>query len=295
MLTKEIPLEDTPIRYPGSYLCPGCGAAIEERIIWETVAETVGRGNVILFGGGACASGGIRQLTVPTMGLHHSGSVSGATGILAALRAQGRTDLKVICMNGDGAIGDIGFHKVSAAANRNDDILLFCNDNEAFMNTGIQRSSQTPWGAWTTTTPKGSQVGWKKDLPKIMAAHGIPYVATASLAYPNDFKQKVKKAILMNGFRYIHVHCPCPTGWRFSSSKTVEVARLAVHTGMWNVYEVDQGQFKITVKPKERLPVAEYLRTQGRFRQLDEDQIKYIQTNVDKMWEDLIYMDGKTQ
>lgn len=276
------------IRLPGHVLCPGCGGAIAERLIFNTLGR-----NIILFGGGVCASGGTANATIPSFSLHFSGVGAGAAGIAAALEAKGVTDVKVVAINGDGAISDIGFSKLSACAERGDNITQFCMDNEAYMNTGIQRSGLTPWGAWTTTTPKGKQVGSKKDLPMIMATHRIPYVATLSIAHPRDFIAKVKKAAGIDGFKYLHVMAPCPTGWRFSFDKSIEVARLAVETRVWNLFEIADGMLKITHTVKEKKPVVEYLKLQGRFRQLGDKEAQAIQASVDENWARLEQLDKK--
>jgi len=273
MLEEEIIL-------PGHRACPGCGGAIAERLILNTLGR-----NTILFGEGVCASACTRNVTIPSMTLHFSGVVAGATGIISALEAKGKTDITVASFNGDGATSDIGFAKLSAGAERNDNLIHFCLDNEAYMNTGIQKSHLTPYKAWTTTTPWGKTTP-KKNLPLLMAYHFIPYVATVSVAYPKDFISKVEKAKKIKGFKYIHVLCPCPTGWRFSAEKTIEVARLAVQTRVWPLYEVENGKLTITVKPKKR-SVKDYLAIQGRFRHLTEEDIQQIERHVDKEWERL--------
>ena len=183
---------------------------------------------------------------------------------------------------GDGGTADIGFASLSGAAERNEDIIYFCFDNEAYMNTGIQRSSETPVNAWTMSTPSGKREN-QKDMPAIMAAHKIPYMATASISYPYDLTAKVAKARDMGkGFKYIHVHTPCPTGWRFPENKTVEVGRLAVETGMWKLYEIENGgQKRLTYKPQPRKAVTEYLKAQGRFGHLKAADHEVIQQNVD--------------
>jgi pyruvate/2-oxoacid:ferredoxin oxidoreductase beta subunit len=277
------------VRLPGTALCPGCGGGTAERIIFNTI----GNKNIIFYGGGVCASGGTRLLTIPNYGLHLSGIGVGATGIVRALKARGRTDIKVVSMAGDGAASDIGFAKLSAEAERNENFVQFVMDNEAYMNTGIQRSSQTPWGAWTTTTPTGKKIGQKKNLPMIMALHGIPYIATASIAYPQDLIAKTKKAMSIEGFRYIHVFAPCPTGWRSDPGKTIEIARLAVQSGMFNIYEIENGQVKISIKPKERVPVGDYTKIQGRFSQLKPDDLVKMQNYIDEQWKNLLDLDGK--
>ena len=161
------------------------------------------------------------------------------------------------------------------------------------MNTGIQRSSLTPYGAWTTTTWRGKKEA-KKELPLIMIAHKVPYVATASIGYPTDFIQKLRKAAGIKGFKYIHLHAPCPTGWRFDPSKTVEIARLAVETGMWILFEAEKGRVRISPFSKpyadksKRKPIEQYLRLQGRFRGITKEDIKILERMVDEAWEILL-------
>jgi pyruvate ferredoxin oxidoreductase beta subunit len=159
------------------------------------------------------------------------------------------------------------------------------------MNTGIQKSGLTPYGAWTTTTPGGKESN-KKDVPLIMAAHGIPYMATVSVAYPRDLQEKLRKAKEVEGFKYIHAVIPCPTGWRFDPAKAVEVSRLGVDTWAWPLYEVEEGILGMSRKPEQK-PVTEYLKAQGRFRRLSEEQIEYVQTTVDERRTNLLAMEGK--
>jgi pyruvate ferredoxin oxidoreductase beta subunit len=174
---------------------------------------------------------------------------------------------------------------------RGHNMTYICYDNEAYMNTGIQRSGATPYGASTTTSPKGSasfgEDKPKKDMPMIMAAHGIPYVATASIAYPEDYVNKVKKAAETKGPAYIHLQQPCTTGWGYDPARTIEMGRLAVETGSWILYEIENGEFKITFTPEERKPVKDYLSQQKRFRHLDDEQIEKIQKYVDAQCEEL--------
>jgi len=258
----------------GTACCPGCGGPM----FWRMALETLGP-NTILFGDGPCAYCAIRNIKLPTFGLHFSFVADGATGIVAALAAKGREDITVVSSGGDGAVGDISFGKVSAAAERNENMIQICVDNEAYMNTGIQKSGLTPFGAWTTTTPLGKEAP-KKSIPMIIAQHRVPYVATVSVAYPRDLKAKIGKAMGIRGFKYIHTVMPCPTGWRFNPAKSVEVVRLSVDTWAWPLWEVEDGVLRLTLKPKQK-PVEEYLRAQGRFRQLSEEQIEFIQSEVD--------------
>ena len=270
----------------GTTCCPGCGGPL----FWKLALRTFGQ-NTIVYGDGPCAMCAIRSIKVPYYGIHFSFIADGATGIAAALRAKGRKDITLISSAGDGASADISFGKISAAAERNENFLQICVDNEAYMNTGIQKSGLTPYGAWTTTTPKGKENN-KKDVPMIIAAHKVPYVATASVAYPQDMARKLEKAKNIEGFKFIHTIIPCPTGWRFDPAKSVEVTRLGVDTWVAPLYEVEQGVLKVSRKTEAK-PVQEYLKAQGRFRQLTDAQITYIQSEVDRKRDDLLANDGK--
>lgn len=196
-----------------------------------------------------------------------------ASGVEAALKALGRKgDTKVIGVGGDGSTMDIGIRSLSGAFGRGHDMTYVCIDNEAYMNTGVQRSSGTPFDASTTTSPAG-KVSFgnprpKKNMPAIMAAHGSPYIATTSIGYPRDMIRKVKKATETEGPTYIHAHAPCPTGWGFDGSKTIEIAKLAVQTCLWPMYEMEDGIVTQSKKVKNPKPVEEYLRAQKRFKHL---------------------------
>jgi len=214
-----------------------------------------------------------------------------ASGVRISLEMQGYSDVNVMAWSGDGGTFDIGIQALSGAAERNDDIIYVCYDNEAYMNTGIQRSSATPEGAWTTTTPYQKSRP-KKNMMEIMAAHGIPYAATASIAFPEDFIQKMRKAKDIRGTRFFHVLATCPTGWRIPSSLSVKIARLAVHTNVFPLYEIERGE-KYTINVRSRnIPVEEYLKPQGRFANLTEDEIKMVQERVDRSWKRLNRLAG---
>jgi pyruvate ferredoxin oxidoreductase beta subunit len=223
---------------------------------------------------------------VPWIHVAFENAAAVASGVDAALKTLGKKDIKAVAIAGDGGTADIGLQALSGMVERGQNVLFLCYDNEAYMNTGIQRSGSTPYGAWTTTTPAGKVLRGedrpKKNIPAIIAAHGAPYVATASVAYPVDYIKKVKKAASIGGPTYIQVHCPCPPGWRFDSSKTIEIAKLAVLTGMWNLYEIENGEFKLTFKPPKRRPVGDYLKPQRRFRHLSPEGITKIQRQVDE-------------
>jgi pyruvate/2-oxoacid:ferredoxin oxidoreductase beta subunit len=207
------------------------------------------------------------------------------SGIRAALDMKGVEDVTVVGFAGDGGTVDIGLQALSGAAERETDALYVMYDNEAYMNTGIQRSGATPWGAWTTTTPVGSSRDYKrepkKDIMSIMEAHGIPYAATVSVAHPEDFVKKAKKAKDVRGFKFIHARSPCPPGWKMNPMKTVEVARLAVDTNVFPLYEIENGRVRITKKGKG-LPIKDYLSIQRRFGHLTEEEVKRMQESVDR-------------
>ena len=223
------------------------------------------------------------------------------TGIETGLRAQGikSDDCTVVGFAGDGGTADIGLQALSGAIDRNDDVLYICYDNEAYMNTGIQKSSLTPFGARTTTTPAGRNahgcLTQKKNVFEIMAAHGIPYAATASVGYLPDFLRKLERARDIRGTRFIHVIAPCPTGWGCPEADMVDVARDIVDCGLWYLAEyegpqlsgVPGGQFKLSRNPREFASVEAYLRRQGRFRALTDDEIVQVEAGRDAKWEQI--------
>ncbi|UCH57434.1 MAG: pyruvate synthase subunit beta [Candidatus Bathyarchaeota archaeon] len=270
----------------GTTCCPGCGGPL----LWRIILEILGS-KTIIYGDGPCAMCAVRNIKLPNFNLHFSFIADTATGVVAALAAKGREDITVVSSGGDGATADISLGKVSAAAERNENMIQICVDNEAYMNTGIQKSGLTPYGAWTTTTPLGKEAP-KKDVPMIIAQHNVPYVTTASVAYPKDLQAKIRKAKGTEGFKYIHVVIPCPTGWRFNPAKSVEVVRLGVQAWAWPLYEIEEGFLRLTLKPRQR-PVEDYLKAQNRFRHLTDEQIQYIQGEVDRKRERLLEFDGK--
>lgn len=225
---------------------------------------------------------------VPLMHVAFETSGASASGVRAALEMRGIKNVHVLVVAGDGGTFDIGLQSLSAAAERNEDFVYICYDNEAYMNTGIQRSSATPLGAWTTTTPELSPKSQpKKDLGAIMAAHRVPYFATASLAYPDDLLAKLERARDTKGFRMIHYYCPCPTGWKADSRDMVKLARLAVQSRVFPLYEVVNGdQWNITANP-ETAELEEYLRIQGRFKHLEAPQIEEMKGTIAREWDHL--------
>jgi pyruvate/2-oxoacid:ferredoxin oxidoreductase beta subunit len=229
------------------------------------------------------------SIKVPLIHTAFETGASTASGIKAGLDARGDTETTVAAWVGDGGTFDIGIQALSGAAERNDDIIYFCYDNEAYMNTGIQRSSATPFGTWTTTTPSNHPKNQpKKNMMEIMAAHRVPYAATCSVAFPDDMMSKITKARGIRGTKFIHIYSPCPTGWKCPSSLAVKIARLAVHAKIFPLYEVENGdRYNINIAPKN-VPVEEYLRLQGRFSHLTEDRVRGIQETVDREWERLL-------
>jgi pyruvate ferredoxin oxidoreductase beta subunit len=285
----EIPEEE--LLAPGHRGCAGCGATIGVRL----ALKALGRNSVAVS-----ATGCLEVITTPFpetaweipwihVAFENAGAV--ASGVERALKAQGKTDVNVVAFVGDGGTADIGMQALSGAMERDHNFTYICYDNEAYMNTGVQRSGSTPFGASTTTSPHGKMSFGedkpKKNMPLIIAAHGVPYVATASISYPEDFMKKVKKAAETDGASYIHLNQPCTTGWGYDPSKTIELGRLAVETGSWALYEIVNGEFKITYKPQIRKPVNDYLNAQRRFKHLSDEQKDKIQEFINKQCNEL--------
>jgi pyruvate ferredoxin oxidoreductase beta subunit len=281
--------------YQGATNCCGC----PETIAVLNILEVAGKKTVVV-NATSCLEIVSSQYPHTSWGVNYihgafENSSAIASGVSLALEKLGKEG-NVIAIAGDGGTLDIGLQALSGTLERGDKICFICLDNNAYMNTGIQRSSATPMGAWTTTSPSGRlSIGkeeWKKPIVEIVAAHRIPYAATASIGFPNDLKAKVKKALeKKNQPSFIHVECPCPLGWKFDPSKTIEIAKLAVETGMWVLYEIHNGKLEITKPVDKRRPVEEYLRSQGRFAHLfkpdNEHIIKKIQDHVNDEWERL--------
>ena len=280
---------------PGHRACVGCGEALAVRLVCKAFPP-----NTIVANATGCMEVVSSQYPmtswrVPWVHVLFENAAAVASGIEAALKAMTRKELrpddgtKVVAMGGDGGTSDIGLQALSGAMERGHDLLYVCFDNEAYMNTGIQRSSATPFGASTTTSPAGrksiGQKTWKKNMAAIAAAHDIPYVATASHSYPQDLMAKVAKGIAVPGPAYIHVLSVCPTGWRSAPDLSIRLGRLAVETGVFPLYEIEDGKYKMSLEPPKLRPVEDYLNLQGRFRHLSEDNIKEIQERVIKEYE----------
>jgi len=284
---KELDPEE---RYlPGSASCPGCMLSLATRI----ALKVLGPKTVMTVP--ACCSAVIQgyypksSSTIPTLNTTFAAAAATASGISAALELSGRGDTNVLAWAGDGGTADIGIQGLSGAAERAENFIYVCYDNEAYMNTGTQGSSATPMGAATTTTVRGKAEP-KKDVPEIMIAHRIPYVATACAAFPLDLADKVRKAMAMRGLKYIHILTPCPPGWRYPTEKGVEVGRMAVMTGSWMLYEWQAGKYRLTGPSKglldkvRRRPLAEYLKMQGRFGHLGDADVARLQADLDARW-----------
>ncbi|MCD6579244.1 3-methyl-2-oxobutanoate dehydrogenase subunit beta [bacterium] len=286
-LTITIPEEE--IMQAGHLACQGCGAAIAMRYALKALGK-----DIILDFPACCWSviDGPFPYSATQVPLFHTAfetAAAVASGITNGIQAIGNDHTTVMAWAGDGGTFDIGIQALSGAAERNDNLIYTVYDNEAYMNTGIQRSSATPHGAWTTTTPvKHFKKGEKKDIDSILVAHGIPYLATTSIAYAEDMVKKYKRAKEIRGTKFMHVFAPCPTGWKSDPAMTVKLAKLAVETGVFPLYEVVNGKYKLSIKPKELKPVEEYLKLQGRFKHLQKDDIDYIQKKVIEKWEILL-------
>src|SRR5665648_407336 len=258
---------------PGHRACAGCGASMAVRYVLEATGE-----DVIMVSPTGCLEVFSTPFpetawNVPWIHSLFENAAAVASGVESALKAMHpESTTKVVAMGGDGSTLDIGMRSISGAFERGHDFTYICYDNEAYMNTGIQRSGSTPFDASTTTSPAGKESFGnqrpKKNMPLIMSAHGSPYVAVTSIAYPKDVIKRVKTAVETKGPTYVQIHMPCCTGWKFDGSKTVEVGKLAVDTGLWPIYDYVNGEIENVRKVKNRKPVEDYLKTQGRFKHL---------------------------
>lgn len=291
---KDLPVEEYLL--PGSAACPGCPATIGLRL----VLKALGKKSILVVP--ACCTAVIESLyphtsfDVPVLNIAFEAAAAGASGVEAALRQQGKEDITVAAWAGDGGTYDIGLQALSGALERNTNFIYICYNNQIYSNTGIQRSGATPKGAWTTTTVGGKNE-FRKEMGEIVQAHHIPYIAQASVSYPEDLYKKVMKAKDIKGPKYIEILAPCPPGWRFGMDKTVDMGVEAVETGVWVLYESENGKFTFNGKSKlilegkiERKPVEAWMKKQGRFKHLfkpekDTKTIAVIQDHIDQIWE----------
>ena len=279
----------TPDEYfYGHKACAGCGGALAVRI----ALKVLGKNAVAVLPAGCMSAVGFNfpnlcfanNAIISTF----AGTASMMSGIEAGLRARGVKDYTVVGFAGDGGTADIGIQALSGCIDRNDNVIYICYDNEAYMNTGTQKSSLTPFGASTTTTPAGTvihgNVKEKKDLLSIVAAHGIPYAATASIGYLDDYLRKVERASRIQGTKFIHVLAPCPTGWGVGTDRTVEIAKAAVDTGLWKLREFENGEFRLNREMTDPDGLRNYIRSQKRFAHLTEEDLQHIEKSRNEAW-----------
>ncbi|MBI2853937.1 MAG: 4Fe-4S binding protein [Chloroflexi bacterium] len=272
----------------GVSCCLGCPTEIVLRFALKVLGK-----NTILHVSPSCAAAAVSgfgeqpNVSIPNMMGFLTNSSSIMTGVRRHYRRMGR-DVNILAFAGDGGTADVGFQSLSGAAERNEQMIYICNDNEGYMNTGVQRSGTTPYGAWTSTTPVGDVHKGKRENSKemawIMLAHGVPYVATASVGFLSDLEAKLQKALTVKGFSYIHLHTPCPTGWRFGPENTVQVARMAVKTNYFPLWEAVSGRLRQTVRIRKPLPIVEYTKLMGKYGHLSPEQQAELQKQVDERY-----------
>jgi len=303
-------LTDKPERFTGGHrMCAGCGAPIVVRTVLRALKP---EDHAVIGAATGCleVSSCLYPYTAWTDSFIHSAfenvaaTIAGAEAAYKAMRRAGTVsqETKFIAFGGDGGTYDIGFQALSGAMERGHDMVYVCYDNEAYMNTGIQRSSSTPKYADTTTSPAGSVIPgksqFKKDLTMVMAAHNIPYVAqTAPIRNMKDLHEKAEKALYTPGAAFLNVYAPCPRGWRYDTPKLFEIVQLAVDSCIWPMYEVIEGEFKLSYKPKKKVPVVDYLKPQGRFRHLFTKEnaplLEELQQEVDRRWNRVLALCGE--
>jgi pyruvate ferredoxin oxidoreductase beta subunit len=287
--TTVLNLTDEEFVYPGNRACAGCGLSILYRI----GLKAIGR-DAILVVPPSCLTVmqglyPIASTQLSVLNVTFASTAAAASGVKAALRVQKNEHTQVVAWAGDGGTADIGIQALSGAIERGEDFLYICYDNEAYMNTGIQRSGTTPRGAVTRNTPINGKRERSKDVPGIVAAHSPAYVATCSASYPMDFHDKIKKALGLRGLKYIHVHTPCPPGWGMEERLAVAIGRLAVNTGLYVLYEIEGGETRLSepsarLLKKKLLPVSDYVNAQHRFKALGAEGIEELQQEVDTKW-----------
>ncbi len=292
-MVKLMEIPDEEYIYPGTRACAGCSMALIYRIALKALGP-----NTIITVPASCLTvlhGMQGFCTTKVSVLHTPFATTGASasGIVASLEDKGLADdVNVVAFAGDGGTVDIGIQSLSGAVERGTNFIYVCYDNEAYMNTGVQRSGSTPPGAYSTTTPNG-KIGYKKNMAKILEAHGIPYVATAISSYPLDLYEKFKNAMKIHGPKYLHILSPCPPGWGYNPKDSIEIGRLAVQTGFWPLYEVINGKFILSkdsskyLDPKKRKPIIEYLKTQKRFKSISDEDIERHKSYIEDQWKEI--------
>ncbi len=283
-------LPEEELVHPGNRACSGCGLSIAYRIGLKALGK-----DTIVVVPPSCLTVlqglyPVAATKMPSLNVTFASTAAAATGVLAALRSLGKQGITVAGWAGDGGTSDIGLQSLSGAAERGEDFIYICYDNEGYMNTGVQRSGTTPRGALTTNTPVFGKTQDKKNVPAIMSAHEIPYVATTCSAYPLDLYTKIEKAKAIRGTKYIHILAPCPPGWGYDPKYTVKVGKLAVETGMYDLYEIENREFRLTgasrklLEKRKLVPVSEYLKMQDRFRGMKDADIEDVQRRINKRW-----------
>lgn len=287
---NAVSLTEKEFLLPGNRLCPGCAVSLAYRHILKAL-----EGQAVITVPASCLTVlhgmyPVTSVTVPCVNTPFASTAASAAGLVAGLKALGRTDLTVVAVAGDGGTHDIGIQALSGAAERHDDFIYICYDNEGYMNTGNQRSGSSPLGAISGTTPVLGKRQHQKDIMAIMEAHGVPYLAAANASYPLDLYEKVRKARSMTGLRFIHVHTPCPPGWGFPFSDTVLVGEMAVETGWSVLYEVEHGLFQLSSASQavadrgDLRPVSDLLGVQGRYAGVGEETVRQLQDWVTARW-----------
>ena len=294
MTTAILDLPEQEYIEPGTRACAGCGLPIAYRYILKALGP-----KTIMTHPACCLTilHGIYPKTpvsINAVNNTFASTAASASGLVAGLKATGRDDYTVLAMAGDGGTFDMGIQALSGAAERQTNFIYVCYDNEAYMNTGVQRSSATPTGATTTTTAVTPKEQPKKDFLQIMESHYLPYLASACSSYPGDVYNKFLKAKNIKGTRFIHLSIPCPAGWAYPTKDTIRVGRLAVECGVVLLYEVENGVFRLTGKTLSvarsgrKRPVEDYLRLQGRFSKMTPEQMGHFQREVDDRWEQIL-------
>lgn len=284
---KNLPADEY---FVGHKACAGCGGSLVVRLALKVFGP---RSHVVIPAGCMSAVGFIYpQMALGVNAMIAPFAATGAvlSGLAAALRAKGITDIPVVGFAGDGATADIGLQSLSGAFDRRERIIYICYDNEAYMNTGIQKSGATPWGARTTTSPGGFrplQINPKKDLLQIAAAHHVPYAVTASVGHPADLLKKLQKAASVDGPAFLHVFAPCPTGWGCSSDSTIALGKSVVETGLWPLLEYEEGVLTINREPRQFEPLEHYFAQQARFKSVDAATLAELAAARDQRWQQL--------
>jgi len=292
-MVKVMDIPEEEFIYPGTRACAGCSMALIYRIALKALGP-----NTLITVPASCLTvlHGMQGFCTTKVSVYHTPFATtgaAASGIVASLEDKGLSDdINVVAFAGDGGTVDIGIQSLSGAVERGTNFIFVCYDNEAYMNTGVQRSGSTPPGAFTTTTPEG-KTGYKKNMAKILEAHGIPYVATAISSYPLDLYEKFQRAKGIIGPKYIHILAPCPPGWGYEPKDSIEIGRLAVQTGFWPLYEVIEGKYILSkdsrrfLDASKRKPIEEYFNYQKRFRKISKEEIENYKRYINDLWNEV--------